>query len=93
MTTPTPPVDPYAPNDIPDFKGVNITTLTYQQITEYRQELWHAIWNRGTEYDVLDPQFDAIDHAYRVQLGKVDAQIATFGHNDPAIGQEAAYDT
>lgn len=71
----------------------DVTTLTYQQATEYRQEILNAILEPGTEYDMAGEEGAADDHAYRVQLGKLDAHIATFGHNDPAKGDYARYNS
>lgn len=68
------------------------TTLSYEAAIEYRHEIFHAIRHPGIEWDILDPAASQVEHQYRVQLGKVDAHLATFGLGDPAIGAEARYE-
>ena len=68
------------------------TTLNYQQTQDYRQELIRAIYNPGTDWSPLEEDADETEKAYRNQLAKADAHLASFGLGDPATGVEATRD-
>jgi hypothetical protein len=55
--------------------SLDVTTLTQEQATDYRQDLIRALYNPGTDFE-----FDDIDSEtqYRAQLEEVDKYLATF---------------
>ena len=57
---------------------VDITKLTQQAASDYRQELIRAIWHPGTDFDLVTNQGASDLAAYEAQLVRVDAYLATF---------------
>lgn len=66
------------------------TVLSYQDTQDYRHELIRSIHNPGTDWSPLDPDAAKIEQAYRNQLAKADAHLASFGFGDPSTGIEAS---
>ena len=63
---------------VPITITVDVTKLTQQQASDYRQELIRAIWNPGTDFDLVTNQGASDLAAYEAQLVRVDAYLATF---------------
>jgi hypothetical protein len=70
------------PDSPPDqFASVDLTVLSYQQLTDYRQELIQAILNPGIEYDEASSPGRPADFAsnqekqYRDRLAEVDKYL------------------
>jgi hypothetical protein len=58
---------------------VDVTTLSQYEATTFRQELIHALWNPGIEFDVSGVYRGTDDEkAYRNKLKEVDAHLKTF---------------
>jgi hypothetical protein len=54
---------------------LNVTSLTQEEASDYRQDLIRALHNPGTDYE-----FDDVDSEtqYRAQLQEVDKYLVTF---------------
>lgn len=57
---------------------LDVTTLTQQQASEYRHELWNAIYHPGIEFDMTGKQGEVDLQAYTDQLARVDVYLASF---------------
>jgi hypothetical protein len=58
--------------------NVDPTTLTQYQAADYRRDLIRAIYHPGTEFDMAGGQYESDLKAYKAQLQRVEAHLATF---------------
>jgi hypothetical protein len=58
--------------------SVDVTTLSQHDASEYRHELFNAIYYPGTEFDMSGGQGASDLKAYCDKLAEVDTYLATF---------------
>lgn len=58
--------------------NVDVSTLSQHDASEYRHELFTAIYNPGTEFDMSGAQGEIDLKAYCDKLAEVDVYLATF---------------
>ena len=60
------------------YSPLDVTTLSQHDASEYRRELITAIYNPGTDYDLIGDGRAADEAFYRAKLAEVDAYLKTF---------------
>lgn len=58
--------------------NVDVTSLTQQAASDYRQELKRALYNPGIEWDLVGEQGEADRKFYYAKLKEVDEYLQTF---------------